>query len=230
MPRARCPLCESPVRIEEMKPYSRLSCGKCHANLHMSNDRKLLLGDPPDLEKPFQELKHELLRLVGAFPVRKVVTGLAVFLVVVFGLYQLFGPAEQLEVVAEKAARALADGDPDTLKSLAAPDTVEEVRLWYDYAHPKLDRLRKEWGAKAEVVSVHVAQEDKGQHKGSVGIAIQPAVNGVRDVSLADPTNATAGASSAFEEQTDWTLTRWGRWKLDGRAILTMLPQNQFAR
>jgi ribosomal protein S27AE len=229
MPRARCPLCESPVRIEEMKPYSRLSCGKCHATLHLSKDRRLLLGDPPDVATPIQELQREFRRFVDGIPIRKLVTGLALFLVVVFGLYQLFGPAERLEVAAAKAAQALADGDPDTLESLAAADTSKDVRRWYDSAHPRLVQLRTQWGGRAEVVAAHVSQEDREQRKGSVGIVIQGAVNGARDVSLADPSISTAGASGPFEEVTDWTLSRWGRWRLDGRASLARLPQNRLS-
>ena len=90
----------------------------------------------------------------------------------------LFGPAERLDRVAEKAARALASGDPDALTSLAAPGTEDDVRRRYDTVHPQLVRLREQWRGKAEVVEIHVAQEDREQHKGAVGVSIHPVFNG----------------------------------------------------
>ena len=214
----RCPLCKSPLGAAEVKPYARLTCGKCHADLHLDKGGRLVIGKPPDVEERYQELKQDVQRLAGQFPLRKVGAGLALLLALVLGWRYLFGAAERLELVAGSAAQALAGDDPAALTSLAAPGTTDDVRRWYDAVHPRLVQLRAQWGAKAEAVEVHVGQEDPDQHKGSVGISINPASTGARDVSLADPSKATAAPSMPFGEVTDWTLTRWGRWKLDGRA------------
>ncbi|SIO65046.1 hypothetical protein SAMN05444166_7550 [Singulisphaera sp. GP187] len=214
----RCPLCKSPLGTAEVKPYERLTCGKCHADLHLGEGGKLVVGKPPDMEERYRELKQEVRQLAGQFPLQKVGAGLALLLTLVLGLYYLFGAAERLERVAEAAAQALAGDDPAALASLAASGTTDDLRRWYDAVHPRLVQLRAQWGAKAETVEVHVGQEDPVQQKGSVGISINPASTGARDVSLADPSKATAGAAMPFGELTDWTLTRWGGWKLDGRA------------
>jgi hypothetical protein len=225
MPRGKCPLCESTIRIAEARPYSRLDCGKCHANLHLDKEGRLIVGEPP-LDNPIEELKREVQKLASRFPIGKVVTGLAVFLVVGLAAYNLFGPAERLGPVAEKAAKALADGDPDTLIALAAPDTTDDARRWFDAVHPRLNQYREQWVGRTEVVEAMIKQEDMDQHKGSVVVSIRPDFSGARDTSLADAANSTASASSsmAFEAYTDWTLTRWGRWKLDGRSSLAKIP------
>jgi hypothetical protein len=214
----RCPLCESPLGTTGLKPYARLTCRKCHADLYLDKAGSLVIGDPPDVDEQFRELKEDVGRLVARFPVRKVAAGLALLLVLVVGARYLFGAPERLEVVAEEAARAIASDDPAALTSFAAPGTTEDVRRWYDVVHARLVQLRAQWGGKAEAVEVHIGQKDPDQHKGSVGIAINPVSSGARDVSLADPSNATAAALTPFGELTDWTLTRWGGWKLDGRA------------
>ena len=67
-----------------------------------------------------------------------------------------------------------------------------------------------------EVVEVHVAQEDRAARKGSVGVSIHPGGGLGHDVSLADPAAATANASAPVDLVLDWTLDRWGHWKLDG--------------
>jgi ribosomal protein S27AE len=218
MNRRQCPLCASQVWLADQRPYSRATCGKCHANLHVGKDGSLLIGDPPDVDKLYQEWKRDARQRAAQIPLRKVFTGLAVLLILGLAWNLLFGPAERLDRVAEKAAQALASGDPDALTSLAAPGTEDDVRRWYDTVHPQLVRLREQWRGKAEAVEIHVAQEDREQHKGAVGVSIHPVFSGARDTSLADPANATASVSTAFEGGIDWTLTRWGRWKLDGRA------------
>ena len=230
MNRGNSPLCASLVRAKDLKPYSRVTCSKCHADLHLGKDGDLKIGEPPDVDLQFQDLKREIRQKVEAFPTRKVVTISAVLLVLGLGLYQFFGPAERLDSVAEKAARAIADNDPGTLESLAAPGTADDVRRWYQTVQPRLARLRQGWGGKTEAVETHIAQEDKDQHKGAVGVSIRPVMSGARDVSLADPSLATAGASTAFEEATDWTLTRWGRWKLDGRATVARITPTTASR
>lgn len=214
----KCPLCHSSLGAVEVKPYARLTCGKCHADMYQDKGGKLVLGDPPDVEEGYLELKREIRQMAGRVPLRKVVTGLVVLLVLVLGFRFLFGAAERLELVAEEAAQAIASDDPAALASLAAPGTAEDVRRWYETVHPRLVQLRAQWGATAEAVEVHVGQEDPAQQKGSVGISINPVSSGARDVSLADPSKATAAPAAPFGELTDWTLTRWGGWKLDGRA------------
>ncbi len=230
MNRGNCPLCGSLVRAKDLKPYSRLACGKCHADLHLGKDGDLKIGGPPDVDAQFQELKREIRQKVEGFPARKVVTVSATLLVLGLGLYQLFGPAERLDSVAEKAARAIADNDSRTLESLAAPGTADDLRRWYEAVRPRLAQLRQGWGGKTEAVEAHVAQEDRDQHKGAVGVSIHPVMNGARDVSLADPSVATAGAETTFDEATDWTLTRWGRWKIDGRATVARISPTTAAR
>lgn len=214
----KCPLCKSPLGTAEVKPYVRLTCGKCHADLHLGEGGRLVIGNPPDVDERYRELKQEVRQLAGQFPLRKVGAGLALLLALVLGSRYLFGAAERLELVAGAAAQALASDDPAALTSLAAPGTTDDIRRWYDAVHPRLVQLRAQWGAQAEAVEVHVGQEDPDQHKGSVGISINPVSTGARDVSLADPSKATAAPLVPFGELTDWTLTRWGGWKLDGRA------------
>jgi hypothetical protein len=220
----KCPLCGSTVRVPEANPYSRFQCSKCHAPLHVSKSGNVAMGDPPDVDRDYQELKQKLRHATAQFPVKKVVIGLVALLIFGLGSYYLFGAAERLDLVAEKAARALASNDPDALKSLAAPGTSDDAKRWLDSVHPRLVRLREQWGGKTEIIEAHVAQEDRDQHKGAVGVSIHPVIGGARDVSLANPAEATASASGTFEEVTDWTLTRWGRWRLDGRATYARLP------
>ena len=228
MSKGRCPLCESRISVAEFKPLSRLSCGKCHANLHVSREGRLAVGDPTRVDDPLQDLKRDIRRAISGVPVGKIVTWLAVIVVIGLAGYQFFGPAEQLDLIAEKAGKALAEGDPKTLKALADPESVEDVQRWYDAVHLRLDQYRKDWVGKTEVAEVKVTRQDPEQRKGSADLSIHPDFTGARDVSLADPASSTATASSsmAFEETTEWTLTKWGRWKLDGKALAARLPKD----
>jgi ribosomal protein S27AE len=223
MPRSKCPLCGSPVSTAEAKPYARLSCGKCHTSLHLDKEGKLEIGEARDQDDPFEELKRSIQERVSRFPFQKVITWGTVSLVLVLGLYYLLGPADRLDSTAETLAQALASDNPSALKSFADSGTSDEVLRWYEAVHPRLIQLRQTWGQRPEVVEVHVGQEDRDQHKGSVVVSIHPVFSGARDVSLADPANATASAPTPFEEVTEWTLTRWGRWKLDGKATSARL-------
>ncbi len=230
MIRGKCPLCGSLVSASEAKSYSRLACNKCHTDLHVGKDGSFVIGEPPDVDLQYQDLKREIRHLAGQFPTRKVVTGLAVLLILGLGLYSLFGPVDRLDSVAEQAARAIADDDQVTLESLAVPGTTDNLRRWYEAVHPQLVQDRQKWGGKAEAVETHVAQEDQVQRKGAVGVSIHPVLTGARDVSLADPSQATAAAETPFEQATDWTLTRWGHWKLDGRATYARVLSATAAR
>ncbi len=157
--------------------------------------------------------------MAGRVPLRKVVTGLVVLLVLVLGFRFLFGAAERLELVAEEAAQAIASGDQAALASLAAPGTAEDVRRWFDAVHPRWSELRSSMG--------HDGGGRRGpcwpggirfNRRGPSASPSTPSSSGARDVSLADPSEATAAPMAPFGELTDWTLTRWGGWKLDGRA------------
>jgi len=211
-----CPLCGSLVRAPGAKTHSRLLCKKCHAPLHLSKTGTAVVGEPPDVEQEYQELKQKVHQELKRVPVKKIVLGSAVVLTLGVVLYALFGPAERLERAAERAARALAGGDLNTLKSLAAPDTADDVALWYETVQPQLAKTRQQWAGKDEVVEAHVAEEDHAQRKGAASVTVHSASSGTRDVSLANPAEATAPPSAPFEVATDWTLSGWGRWKLDG--------------
>jgi hypothetical protein len=223
MPRWKCPLCRSQVSVSETSRYSRVTCDKCHSDLFMGGDGKLVLGNPPTMENPIQELQRSFNRLARQVPVGKIVTGLTVTCLLVLGLYQVFGPAEQLDPVAEKAVAALASDDPNALKSLADQDTIDDLQRWYEAVRPMLSQLRNQWDEKHEESEAHIALDKVDQHKGSAVLSIHPISNGARDVSLADPASATASASVPFEVMTDWTLNKWGRWKLDGKATYARL-------
>src|SRR5258708_240699 len=120
----RCPLCKSPLGAAKVEPYARLTCGKCHADLHLDDGGRLVIGNPPDVDERYRELKREVRRLAGQFPLRKVGAGLALLLALVLGWHYLFGAPERLELVAGAAAQALAGDDPAALTSLAAPGTT----------------------------------------------------------------------------------------------------------
>jgi hypothetical protein len=226
----KCPLCGSRIRAEEMKSSTHLNCGKCHSDLHLGKGGELVLGAAHQPDDDIRELQHKIQRFASEFPTRKVVTALAVLLVLGMAWHYFFGPAERLDSVAEEAARALASNNPAALESLAAEGTTDDVRRWYEAVHPRLDQLRADWGGKTEAVQTVVTQEDREQQKGSVGVAIRPESSGARDVSLANPSEATASATVPFEQVTEWTLTRGGRWKLDGRATLARVPQSNRSR
>ena len=174
----KCPLCGSRIRAEEMKSSTRLNCGKCHSDLHLGKGGVLVLGAAHDPDDDIRELRQKLRRFASDFPTRKVVTALAVVMVIGLGWNFLFGPAERLDLVAEVAARAIADNDPAALESLAAEGTTDDIRRWYEAVHPRLDQLRTDWGGKTEAVKTVVTQENREEQKGSVGVAIQPESSG----------------------------------------------------
>jgi hypothetical protein len=218
MAELNCPLCGSQVRVPHAKTHERFLCKKCHTPFHLNKSGSAVVGEPPDLEEELKEIKQKLQLLRERFPVRRIVAGLAVLLVVGLSLSYLLQPAERLDRAAERAARAFAENDLAYLKSTAALGTSDDVVRWFDEVHPRLVQERERWHGQKEVVEVHVAQEDRAQRKGSVGVSIHPGVGTARDVTLANPVEATASAAAPVDLNMAWTLDRWGRWKLDGRA------------
>jgi hypothetical protein len=211
-----CPLCGMPVRVPHAEANTRYLCKKCHAPFYLNESKQAIVGEPPDMEEHFQAIKQQVREKVKTVPVKKIVTWLSVLLVVWVAWRVLFGPRESLESVGKAAAQALADNDPASLRWIAAGGTADDVGRWFEEVSPRLAQARQGWHRKDVVVDVH-AHEDRDQRKGVVGVSIHPGVaTGGLDVSLADPSAATASAPSPFEVEMDWTLNRWGRWKLDG--------------
>jgi hypothetical protein len=200
--------------------YSRYLCKKCHTPFHLDKAGAAVIGDPPSIDVHLDEAKQKLREAMekAKGPAKKVVAGVSALVVVWLAWYVFFGPADRLESSAKKAGAALAANDLSSLKAMAAPGTADDVGRWFDEVHGRLAGVRGRWhGGKDEAVEVHVGQEDPTQHKGSAGISIHPALAGGLDVSLANPSAATAGADAPFDVETHWALDRWGHWKLDGR-------------
>jgi hypothetical protein len=201
-----------------------LCCRKCHTPFHRNKFGDVVVGEPrgverelEEVERELEELKQTLRHLRERIPVKRIVAGLAAVLVVGVSVSYLFGPAERLDRAAERAARAIAADDEDYLESIAAPGTAAEVARWFATAHRRLVRERARWYGPAEVIEVHVAEEDRSQRRGVVGVSIHPGVGTALDVSLADPAAATASAPAPFNLETVWTRSWWGRWLLDVR-------------
>jgi hypothetical protein len=213
-----CPLCGSPVRVPRAETNTRYFCKKCHSPFHLNKARVAIVGEPPDVEAELEELKQKLRQNLKRIPVGKVVAGLAAVVVVGVGLYFLSRPAQRLEGPAEKAGQALADKDLGSLKSIAAAGTADDVGRWFDEVQPRLAQARAGWFGRDEVVEVHLGQVDQARRRGEVAVSIHPAALGsTRDVSIADPTAATASAAAPLDVEMIWVLDGWGRWKLDGR-------------
>jgi hypothetical protein len=217
MPVLNCPLCGAKVTVEHVATNTRQFCKKCHTPFHLNKDWEGVIGEPPDAVAELEELKQKIRQKVKRFPVGRVVAVAAAVVVAWVVLSTFFGPTERLDRVAERAAQAIADNDPAYLESIAAPDTAEDVARWFDAVHPKLVQERQRWSSLDEAVDVHVTKEDKAQHTGVVGISIHPAPGPTRIMALSSP-DVTVAPTVPFDVETSWTLDRWGRWKLDGRA------------
>jgi hypothetical protein len=215
----RCPVCGSPVRVPSAEAHTRYSCKKCHSPFHLNKARDAVAGEPPDVEQELEELKRKLRENLRRIPLRRVGTALVAVLVVAGGLSTLLGPAGRLEGPAQEAAQALAAKDLAALESIAAPGTAADVARWLDAVHPRLVEARAGWFAREEEVEVHIGPEDRARRQASVAVSIHPpALGATRDVSIADPTAATAAPASPFDVEMVWTRDGWGRWRLDGRA------------
>lgn len=212
-----CPLCGSTVRAPKAEYHTRLHCTKCHADFHLNKAGAAVLGEPPDVELDVAELKNALRDLRRRIPTRQIVIAVVAILVVGAPLRYLLGGSQGLAQAAEAAARAVAANDAGYLRSIAAPGTSDDVAKWFEEAHHQLVQRRERWYGKGEAIDVSVASEDRTQGKGVVGVSIHPGVGNARDVSLADPTAATAGAAAPCNLEMVWTRTWLGRWMLDGR-------------
>ena len=223
-----CPLCGSRVETPRVEINKRYLCRKCHSPFHVNKAGTAVVGEPPTIESELAESKQKLQAMLEQLreqvPVKKVVAGVAAVAIVLIAGYMLFGPSERLDRAGEKAARALADNNASYFKSVAAPGTGDDLVRWFDTAYPRLVKARERWlGGKEEVVESHVGQEDREQHKGSVTLLIHRIVGSGIDLSLANPAAATASADTPFEVDTEWTLSRWGHWQLDGHATLAKI-------
>jgi hypothetical protein len=216
-----CPLCGSRVELRRVAPNTRYVCKKCHSPFHVNKAGTAVVGEPPTIETELAESKQKLQEAMERVPVKKIVTGVVAVVAVLTVGYLLFGPAQRLESAGEKAAHALADNNASYLKSIAAPGTTDDVGRWFDLVYPRLVQARERWhGGKAEVVESRVGQDNRAEHKGSVTVSIRRVQGPGLDLSLANPSAATASADVPFDVETEWTLSRWGRWQLDGRATL----------
>ena len=218
-----CPICGTAVRVPHVDDKTGLCCRKCHTPFHRNKYGDVVVGEPrgvdrelEEVERELAELKQKLRDLRERIPVRRIVAGLAAVLVVGVSVSYLFGPAERLDRAAERAARAVAADDEDYLESIAAPGTAADVARWFAAAHRRLVQERARWYVPAEVIEVHVNEEDRSHGRGVVGVSIHPGVRTALDVSLADGAAATASDPSPFNMETVWTRGWWGRWLLDG--------------
>jgi len=218
MAELKCPLCGSRVEVPRVAVHTRYHCRKCHTPFHLNKAREGVVGDPPPVEQELAEIKQKLQQKWERVPVGRIVGGLVALVVVGLVWYYWTRPAQSLEGPAQAAEQAIADGDLDDLRSIAAPGTEDDVARWYNEVHPQLVRAREGWYGRDEVVEVQVGQEDPSQSKRVVAISINPAALGTNSsVSLADPTAATAPAATPFSAESVWTRSKWGRWQLDGR-------------
>ncbi len=214
-----CPVCGKPVRLSNVEFRKRYDCKRCFTPFYLDKSGDAIVGEPPSIEADLEEAKQKFQEGLSKVPVKKIASWAAVVVLAYLGWWTFFGPADSLEATARQAASALAAGDVNALKSMAAPGTADDLVRWYDSTHSRLDQNRQRWhGGKDEAVEIHVSQEDAAGHKGAAGITIHPALAGGLDTSLADPAAATASADSPFDAETQWTLNRWGHWKLDGSA------------
>jgi len=197
----------------------RYLCKKCHSPFHLNKAGTAVVGDPPDIDVELAETKQKLNEILERIPAKNIGIGVAAIVLLLIVGYFLFGPAERLDTVGKKAAHALAENDLSYFKSVAAPGTEDDVSRWFDAVHSQLVKARERWhGGKEEVVESHVGQEDRGASKGSITLAIHHTLGQGFDSSLTDPSAATASVDAPFEVDTEWTVGRWGRWQLDGRA------------
>jgi hypothetical protein len=214
-----CPLCGSRVEIPRVEIRKRYLCKKCHSPFHLDKSGTPVVGAPPDIDVELAETKQKLNEILETIPAKKIGIGVAATVLVLIVGYLLFGAGERLDRAAGKAAHALAENDPAYFKSIAAPGTDDDVVRWYEAAHTRLVQAREHWlGGNEEVVESHVGEEDRGQRKGSVKLSIHRIVGAGNDLSLANPSAATASADAPFDVDTEWTLGRWGHWQLDGHA------------
>jgi hypothetical protein len=223
-----CPLCGSRIELRRVETNTRYVCRKCHSPFHVNKAGTAVVGEPPTIERELAESKQKLQETMERIPLKTILIGAVALLGAVIVGYMLFGPAEHLDRAGEKAGHALAENDMSYLKSIAVPGTGDDVGRWFDVVYPRLVEARQRWhGGKQEVVESHVAQEDQARRKGAVMLSIHPALAGGLDLSLANPSAATAAADSPFDVDTEWTLSRWGRWQLDGRATLAKVQPTQ---
>lgn len=212
-----CPLCGSPIRAPNTRPHTRLHCRKCHSPLHLDKAGRAVIGEPPDVLEDVEELKQKVREIRDRIPVRRIVTTAAAILIVGLPAYFLLGASPSLAQAAQEAARAVAANDAGYIRSIAAWGTSDEAGKWFEEAHRQLNRQRETWYVKGEVTEVQVGSQGPSEGKCVVGITIRPGVGSARDVSLADPSAATAAAPAPCNLETVWTHDWLGRWRLDGR-------------
>jgi hypothetical protein len=216
-----CPLCGSRVELPHARINTRYTCRKCHSPFHFNKAGTAVVGEPPTIESDLAESKQKLQETLERVPVKKILIGVATLVGVPILGYMLFGPAERLESAGEKTGRALAENDGSYFRSIAAPSTSDDASRWFDTVHARLVQARERWhGGKAEVVESHVGQEDRAARKGSVTVSVRRVQGPGLDLSLANPSAATASADTPFDVDTERTLSRWDRFQFDGRATL----------
>ena len=208
-----CPNCGRAGSAPREKHFVRLLCKACKQPFYLTDSGQALQGDPPPPEgskEPRQAKAHEptLSELEErekrlARTALTSVGGVVATLVLGWFVWGFLKPGpEHLNPIASKAVQAFVDDDLAYLKSIATPESVNDLVKWFDEAHPKLDRARGQWKDKTPLVEFQAVGEDHDRRLGLSQASLRP--------------SSGESAQAAVDLPMCWTLDKEGHWRLDG--------------
>ncbi len=235
----KCPSCGAEGRIPNTKVNTRLVCPKCLKIFHVTSAGRSTTGEPPapsgaaaakgpashpadqaqKFEDAFRELSDTLFTRKGMY----VALGLLVLGLIVY--FISFRRGEMVEDSAAKVARAVVEGDLQTLRGMCSTGTVNAALAWYDTIRPHLDSVGQNLRSGKLIIAVHVTLRDPSQGTADVIATVflsegslERKPGSLPDTSVALPSSRSIMIAMSFRKE------GWAGWHLDGARTGAMPP------
>lgn len=225
----KCPACGAEGRAPKEKILTRLVCKRCLIVFHVTPSGRTVLGEPPatgqrsiagaheDAPDNTQKVDQWFDRVSKSFFSPKSLIFTASLILLVGAVAFFFQGPETLQFRAARAARAAVQGDPRTLRELAATGTVADVYEWYILIRPQCEELRQRLSSSKLEIDTEVKRQDSDQGWVEVIARVHTVENlERRGFGLPDQSIVTAVNSPMYLTMV-WKSEGWGGWRLDGK-------------
>jgi len=232
----KCPACGAAGRAPKEKIQTRLVCRKCLKVFHITPSGKTVLGEPPvpgqaavshakaapdsteNVDEWFERASRRLFS-----PTTMI---LAVGLILLALAAVIFRPRspETLQDRVAKAAKAAVQGDLQSIRELAVPETTADVVVWFVTIRPKCDDMLQRLGSRKLAVETEVKQQDPAQESAEVVAQVSMVDELERKGNvLPDATIVVTPAGPPVSLSMAWKSGGMAGWQLDGRRTLELL-------
>jgi hypothetical protein len=125
----------------------------------------------------------------------------------------------------EEIGRLFVANDLARLKTLATPDSVDELVQWYGITNGIFQDRKKLWSGRPIQLSALVIDETPKARSGEMVISLVPAGGSNNNEPVARGKEVAALALRSLELTVFFTADAWGKWRIDGKRTLNAAPR-----